>query len=35
MIALVAAWIDDTHGRLADACLTPAAAAPAYALRPA
>lgn len=34
-IALVAAWIDDTHGRLADACRTPAQAAPAWALRPA
>jgi hypothetical protein len=35
LIALVAAWIDDTHGRLADACLTPAARGPVYALRPA
>jgi hypothetical protein len=34
MIALVAAWIDDTHGRLADACLTPPEKAQAYALRP-
>jgi hypothetical protein len=31
-IALVAAWIDDTHGRLADACLAPPAATPAMAL---
>ena len=35
LIALAAAWIDDTHGRLADACLTPAESAPAYAFRPA
>jgi hypothetical protein len=35
LIALVAAWIDDTHGRLADACLTPPAKAPAWAYRPA
>jgi hypothetical protein len=34
-IALAAAWIDDTHGRLADACLTPQAKAPAWAFRPA
>jgi hypothetical protein len=34
-IAWAAAWIDDTHGRLADACLTAPAPAPAMALRPA
>jgi hypothetical protein len=33
--AWAAAWIDDTHGRLADACLAPAETAPAYAFRPA
>jgi hypothetical protein len=33
--AWAAAWIDDTHGRLADACLAPAEVAPAYAFRPA
>jgi hypothetical protein len=33
LIALIASWIDDTHGRLADACLTPPAEAPAWTFR--
>lgn len=34
-IAWIAAWIDDTHGRLADACLPQTAIPTAMALRPA